>query len=84
VRVGEEGRLQVRYFAGWYYTAREGTVLYGWACFRLAIRYWCFLVFYVDKYGADDTEGARIQFFEALDPTSITDDFIRNNHLRLQ
>lgn len=74
----------MRYFARWYYTAREDTILYGWACFRLAIRYWNFLLFHSDKYGVQDVEGARIQFFEALDPSSISDDFIRNNHLRLQ
>jgi hypothetical protein len=74
----------MRHFASWYYTARAGTILYGWACLRLAVRYWRFLVFGSDKYGPREVEGARIQFFESLDPKSISDDFIRNNHLRLQ
>ncbi len=74
----------MKHFSDWYYSARVGTIAYGWACFRLAVRYWRFLIFHVDKYGPRDTEGARIQFFESLDPSSISDDFIRNNHLRLQ
>jgi hypothetical protein len=74
----------MRHFSGWYYTARRGTILYGWACFRLAARYWRFLVFRSDRYGPRDAEGARILFFESLDPSSISDDFLRNNHLRLQ
>lgn len=84
MRVGEEGRLQVRYFAGLYYTAREGTILYGWACFRLAIKTWRFLIFYSYGYEEEDVELFRIGFFESLHPSSISDDFIRNNHLRLQ
>lgn len=74
----------MRYFAIWYYAAKEGTILYGWACFRLAVRYWRFLIFHSDRYGPRDVESARIALFEALDPSSISDDFIRNNHLRLQ
>lgn len=74
----------MKYFASWYYTAREGTILYGWACFKLAFRTWRFLIFYSDRYGPRDIEMCRIRFFEALDPSSISDDFIRNNHLRLQ
>ena len=84
MRVGEEGRLQVKHFARWYYTAKPGTVLYGWACFRLALKMWRFLIFHSDEYGADDLELCRIGFFEALDPSSISDDFIRTHHILLQ
>jgi hypothetical protein len=74
----------MRHFAAWYYTAREGTILYGWACFRVALKNWQFLIFHSDKYGPRDAELCRIGFFESLDPSSISDDYIRNNHLRLQ
>lgn len=74
----------MRYFDGWYYRAREGTILYGWACFRLAYKMWRFLIFHSDKYGPQDVEWARISFFESLDPSSISDDFIRDTLLRLQ
>lgn len=74
----------MRYFAKWYYRARPGTIIYGWACFRLAVRTWRFLLFYSDRYGPRDVELARVRFFQALDPFSVSDDFIRSNHLILQ
>lgn len=74
----------MRYFSKWYYRARPGTIIYGWACLRLAIKTWRFLVFHSDKYGSRDVELARTSFFEALGPFSISDDFIRRNHLILQ
>lgn len=85
MRLGEKSRLQVtEYFASWYYTARNGSILYGWACFRLAVKYWRFLIFDVDKYEKRYAEDARVLFFQSLSPSSIFDDFIRNNRLRLQ
>jgi hypothetical protein len=72
------------FFNRWYYTARPGTILYGWACFRLAVKTWRFLLFYSHKYSTKDIEDVRAMFFEALDPLSISEDFIRTNHLILQ
>jgi hypothetical protein len=74
----------MKYFDRWYYRAREGTILYGWACFCLSYKMWRFLIFYSDKYGPRDVEWARVSFFESLGPSSISDDFIRDTHLRLQ
>lgn len=79
--VSDMGKL---FFNRWYYTAHPGTVIYGWACFRLAIKTWRFLIFHSYKYGEKDVELCRIGFFESLHPSSILDDFIRNNHLILQ
>ncbi len=74
----------MEHFSAWYYTAHNGTILYGWACFRLAFNTWKFLIFHSGKYSEKDIEITRIRFFEGLDLYSVTDDIIRNYHLHLQ
>lgn len=72
----------MRYFDRWYYRAKPSTITYGWACFRLAVRYWVFLLFKVDSLGMGSlSKYSHSRFFQSLHPYSVSDDFIKNYHM---